>query len=52
MSQVRAAVPVDAATDSGLDRLYAFHRLMFLICGAEIALSFGWGDVLVVSILL
>lgn len=52
VSQVRAAIPVDAATDSGLDSFLALHMPRFLFCGAETQLSLGWGEVLVALLLL
>lgn len=52
VSQVRAEIPVDAATDSDSGSSLALHMPRFFFCGAEILLSFGWGDVLVVPLLL
>lgn len=52
VSQVRAAIPVDVATDSGSGSSLALHMPRFLFCGAEIPLNLGWGDVLVASLLL
>lgn len=46
VSQVRAVIPVDAASS------LALHMPRFLFWGAEIPLSFGWGDVLVAPLLL